>query len=216
MNKINKIYIGVMGTIGSGKTTLAKELSSVMNLNFYREKVDNNRYLKSFYLNMKKYSFQTEINMLYNRWIQQENILASDKGSIQDRTIYEDMAFAKLLHNSNLMTSDDFKTYTELYEKVISTMSYPDIIIYLNISVQTSMRRIGKRGRQMEESISEDYLKDLKKEYNLLYESLRYKTPIIEVDWNKDSNDMIKDAKNLSEKIKKAINDGFYKRIKIN
>lgn len=173
------MYISIMGTIGGGKTTMTIKLAKRLGYKIYKEKVEDNRYLKLFYSDMKRYSFQTEMNMLYNRWTQQEKI---GPKSVQDRTIYEDLIFANILKNSGLMTKNDYDTYKEFYDKVIGTLKYPDVIIYLKVSPQIALERIRKRGRKMEAGITIEYLRKLELEYNKLYKALSDKTKVIVVE----------------------------------
>ena len=90
-------FIGISGLIGAGKTTLARELGKVLNLPVYYEPVVENEYLEDFYRDMKRYSFSFQIYLLNCRFRQHQQVLWNGTGGIQDRTLYEDSIFAKVL-----------------------------------------------------------------------------------------------------------------------
>ena len=61
----------------------------------------------------------------------------------------------------------DYDTYRELYETAAQLLPPPDLLIYLRASVPTLLKRISRRGRQFERSITPEYLEGL----NNLYET---------------------------------------------
>ncbi|MCJ7790290.1 MAG: deoxynucleoside kinase, partial [Candidatus Atribacteria bacterium] len=85
----------------------------------------------------------------------------------QDRSIYEDVdIFAKNLNLQGFMEDRDYENYRELFNIMTQFLSPPDLVVYLQASVPTLLKRIALRGRDYEKSISEEYLKQL----NVLYE----------------------------------------------
>jgi deoxyadenosine/deoxycytidine kinase len=87
---------------------------------------------------------------------------------IQDRTIYEDaFIFAKNLADSGLMETRDYQNYLMLYETITNAIKAPDIIVYLKADLPKLRRQIQKRGREFEQTISDEYLLNL----NGLYEN---------------------------------------------
>ena len=69
---MRKIYhIAVEGTIGVGKTSLAKILSEVLSARLILEEFEDNPFLKEFYQDRKRWAFQTQINFLISRYYQQ-------------------------------------------------------------------------------------------------------------------------------------------------
>ena len=96
-------FIGISGLIGAGKTTLARELGKVLNLPVYYEPIIENEYLEDFYKDMKRYSFSFQIYLLNCRFRQHQQVLWNGTGGIQDRTLYEDSIFAKVLYEEGNM-----------------------------------------------------------------------------------------------------------------
>jgi deoxyadenosine/deoxycytidine kinase len=93
-------------------------------------------------------------------------IQTSGKTVIQDRTIYEDAEiFAPNLHSMGLMSTRDFNNYSTLFQLMSKLVKAPDLLIYLRASVPTLVNQIQQRGREYENSIRLDYLKQLNERY---------------------------------------------------
>jgi deoxyadenosine/deoxycytidine kinase len=156
------MHIAIAGNIGSGKTTLTELLSKHYEWEAHYENSDDNPYLDDFYADMQNWSFNLQIYFLNERFGQIQDIRASGKDVIQDRTIYEDAhIFAANLHSMGLMSMRDYNTYRSLYDKMESFIQAPDLMIYLRASVPTLVLQIQKRGRAYESGIRLDYLSRL-------------------------------------------------------
>lgn len=160
------MHIALAGNIGAGKTTLTELLSKHYKWSPHYEDVDENPYLNDFYEDMQRWSFNLQIYFLNSRFKQVLDIRNSARTVIQDRTIYEDAEiFAPNLHAMGLMTTRDFSNYTNLFKMMSSLVQAPDLLIYLRASVPTLVNQIQKRGREYENSIRIDYLKQLNERY---------------------------------------------------
>jgi deoxyadenosine/deoxycytidine kinase len=160
------MHIATAGNIGSGKTTLTRLLSKQFGWEPHFEDVESNPYLNSFYEDMQRWSFNLQIYFLNSRFRQVISIRKSGKTVVQDRTIYEDAnIFAPNLHSMNLMSTRDFDNYSSLFELMSSLIQAPDLLIYLRASVPTLVNQIQKRGREYENAIRLDYLKNLNERY---------------------------------------------------
>jgi len=160
------MHIAIAGNIGSGKTTLTELLAKHFSWEPHYESVDDNPYINSFYEDMQRWSFNLQIYFLNTRFKQVVNIRKSGKQVVQDRTIYEDAhIFAPNLHSMSLMSTRDFENYSSLFELISSLIQPPDLLIYLRASVPVLVRQIQKRGREYENAIRLDYLKNLNERY---------------------------------------------------
>ncbi len=160
------MYIAVAGNIGAGKTTLTELLSKHYGWTAQYEYAEDNPYLNDFYEDMQRWSFNLQIYFLNTRFSQVLNILHSGKTVIQDRTIYEDAEiFAPNLHAMGLMSTRDFQNYKSLFDLMSKLIKAPDLTIYLRASVPTLVNQIQQRGREYENSIRLDYLKQLNERY---------------------------------------------------
>lgn len=190
------MHIAVAGNIGSGKTTLTELLSKHYGWEAYYEDVGNNPYLSDFYEDMKRWSFNLQIHFLKSRFQQIVTIHSQNHTIIQDRTIYEDaQIFAPNLHEMGLMTSRDFDNYLRLFKLMTSLIKAPDLLIYLKSSVPTLVSHIQKRGREYEESIRLDYLKNLNERYeDWIYNKYKGKVLIV----NADNIDFLENKSDLN------------------
>ena len=189
---LQDLFIGIAGLIGAGKSTLATAISEHTSIPVYYEPVKDNEYLSDFYRDTKQYAFATQIYLLNRRFQQHQEIIWKGGGAVQDRTIYEDAIFAKTLVNLDLMDERDYRTYLSLFKNMSNFMCRPNIIVYLDISPETSMARIKERSRDVESEISLDYLKMLQSEYEVFIEEIARTIPVIRVSWEKyhDANEM--------------------------
>ncbi len=160
------MHIAVAGNIGAGKTTLTGMLAKHYGWKPHYEDVDENPYLNDFYEDMQRWSFNLQIYFLNSRFNQILDIQQSGDTVIQDRTIFEDAEiFAPNLHAMGLMSTRDFQNYSSLFQLMSRLVKAPDLMIYLRASVPTLVNQIQMRGREYENSIRIDYLKQLNERY---------------------------------------------------
>ena len=178
------MHIAIAGNIGSGKTTLTSLLAKHFNWEPHFEDVDTNPYLNSFYEDMQRWSFNLQIYFLNSRFRQVVKIRKSNVTVVQDRTIYEDAyIFAPNLHSMNLMSTRDFENYRSLFDLMSTFIQPPDLLIYLRASVPTLVNQIQKRGRDYDNAIRLDYLKNLNEMYEDWIENYKLgKLLIVDVD----------------------------------
>jgi len=159
--------VAIAGNIGVGKTTLTRLLSDALGWRAYYEKVINNPYLDIFYEDMNRWSFHLQIYFLSNRFKSQKEITQWPDSCIQDRSIYEDVEiFARTLNDSGFMSDVDYENYRELFSTMIEYLRKPDLIIYLQAPIDKLIERILKRGRDYEQTIDPNYLKQLNDAYD--------------------------------------------------
>eukprot|EP00742_Colponemidia_sp_Colp-10_P009873 GILJ01010802.1.p1 GENE.GILJ01010802.1~~GILJ01010802.1.p1 ORF type:complete len:260 (-),score=26.44 GILJ01010802.1:189-938(-) len=179
-----KLFISISGLIGAGKTTLATALGKTMGLPVYYEPVIENVYLADFYQNPAKYSFALQIYLLNSRFRQHQQIVWQYAGGIQDRTIYEDSVFAKMLRDSGLMDQRDYETYVSLFSNMSNFMKKPNLIVHLDVTPEQSLERIRLRNRDCEKTLDLEYLQNLYNAYEEFLRDISQVIPVIKVDWS--------------------------------
>ena len=172
-----KAFIALAGNIGSGKTTVAKLLSRRFGYELFDEPVIDNRFLRLYYGDMRRWSFTLQLEFLIKRVAHHELIDTVPKSCIQDRSLVEDPEiFAKYLHGLGHMTDDELQLYLEYFERLNRGIRQPDKIIYLQCQdVGTLRSRIERRGRKEEQGISGEFLAGLNGYYAALPQILESK-----------------------------------------
>ena len=203
------MHVAIAGNIGSGKTTLAGLLAKHYGWQAQFEDTDDNPYLYDFYRDMQRWSFHLQVYFLSKRFKQIVDIKKLPQTVVQDRTIFEDAhIFAANLHAMQLMSDNDYKSYKDLFELMSSLIAPPDLLIYLRASVPTLVRQIQRRGREYEEGIRLDYLKNLNDRYEDFIASYKHQKLILNV----DELDFSDNPKGLSEVIDRvdAVVNGLF------
>ena len=154
-----KRLILVAGNIGAGKTSLTERLGERMGWRTAYESVADNPYLPDFYADMQAWSFHLQVFFLGHRAEQHMELAADPRPAIIDRSIYEDaFIFARALQIMGNLSERDYATYRQLFDLVVKKLPPPSLLIHLKAPVEVLMKRIHRRGRAIESSISADYL----------------------------------------------------------
>lgn len=197
-------FIAIEGPIGIGKTSLAKKLSVHFDFHLLREIVEENPFLGKFYDDIDAWSFQTEMFFLCNRFKQLEDIekkcLKENKAVIADYHISKNTIFAK-----RTLQADKFEKYEQIYHILTKDMPVPNMMIYLHASLDTIMKRIRLRGRDIEQNIKASYLAQLAQDYEDYmneFEALHPDIPVIRI--NGDEMDFVKQQDDLNAVIKQV------------
>jgi len=191
-------FIVVEGPIGSGKSTLARLLAEHYGTELLLEDPSANPFLPQFYRDMKRYALATQMFFLFQRVNQLEGIKQPDlfQGkSIADYMLAKDTLFAKLTLDDN-----EFLLYSQLYNHLRPQAPVPDLVIYLQASVDQLMQRFQRRGRPMERSISEEYLLKLVESYTRYFYEYQ-DSPLLIV--NSDRFNFVDNAEHLALLVKR-------------
>ncbi|MDQ6892715.1 MAG: deoxynucleoside kinase [Acidobacteriota bacterium] len=173
-------HVAIDGPIGVGKTSLVELLSRRFHGTQILEDVDN-PFLGEFYKKKKGSAFQTQLFFLLSRYQQQREIAQIDLFTtlvLADYHFPKDKIFACLnLDDSELLI------YDRLYSLLSESVPKPDLVIYLQGSLETCMKRIRKRSRSIEKGITPEYLAQLIEAYNYYFYHYE-ETPLLVVDTN--------------------------------
>lgn len=191
-------FITVEGPIGVGKTSLAKEISTHMQLHLLKEIVDENPFLGKFYEDIDEWSFQTEMFFLCNRYKQLEDInikyLNQRKPVVADYHIFKNVIFA-----SRTLKDSQYDKYMQIYRILTQDMPVSNVIVYLTASLETLQKRIAMRGREFEKNMDPNYLLQLTKDYETAMDAFKKDHPDIPVlKFNGDDMDFVKNPDDLN------------------
>ncbi len=160
------MYIAIAGNIGAGKTTLTKMLAKYYGWEPRFESVSFNPYLEDYYGDIKRWAFCLETYFLKERFKDMMAVQRASHTIVQDRSIFEGVyVFVRNNYERGDLSERDFTTFMELFDLMKSQMKMPDMMIYLRKSVPALIAQIQKRGRDYEQTMQIDYLKDLNEKY---------------------------------------------------
>ena len=156
-------HVVVEGPIGCGKTSLAIKLSRRLNATTLLEDTKANPFLPQFYNDMRRYALPTQLFFLFQRVAELEKLKQPDlfaQPVVADFSLARDPLFARL-------TLDDaeYQLYAKIFAHVKPQAPVPDLVIYLQASVDTLVHRVKRRGNPNEAAISEDYMRSLSDAY---------------------------------------------------
>ncbi|UXU83704.1 deoxynucleoside kinase [Mammaliicoccus sciuri] len=173
---MKKTFIAIEGPIGVGKSSLTKKLAEALHYTEEFEIVDENPYLSDFYDDISKWSFQTEMFFLCHRYKQLTD-LENINGIVSDYHIFKNKIFAK-----NTLNETEFDKFSRIYDILTEDIRMPDQIIFLDASFEVLQQRIAHRNRSYETQIENDYLAQLKRDYNQFYEEVKNEIDAIQID----------------------------------
>ena len=165
-------FIAIEGVIGAGKTSLAKKIIEKLEGRLILEQFETNPFLEKFYVDRKRYAFQTQMFFLINRFKQQQELSQEDLFSeyiICDYIFEKDRIFAYL----NL-SKDELNLYESIYPLLARTLRKPDLVVFLQSSVDRIMYNIKSRNRKVERALTRSYIEELNEAYNHFF--FRYNT----------------------------------------
>ncbi len=169
-------YIAIEGVIGSGKTTLARKLRDKLNAELILEQFEANPFLEKFYMDRKRFAFQTQMFFLINRYKQQEILNQGNlftEYTVCDYIFDKDRIFAYL----NL-SGEELKLYESIFPLLARNLRKPDLVVFLQSGLDRLMYNIKMRGRKIERGITRSYIEELSEAYNHFF--FRYSdTPLI-------------------------------------
>ena len=187
-------HIAIEGTIGVGKSSLAKILGEHLNAKLILEEFEDNPFLTDFYKNSERYAFQTQLFFLLSRYRQQQLLQQTDlftKTLVSDYMFVKDRLFAALNLSDKEMSL--YNTVAKILEKSISV---PDMVIFLQSDTDRLMQNIKIRGREYEKMIDWKYIDALNQMYNEYF--FRYdSSPLLiintnDIDFVNNNNDLEK------------------------
>ncbi|KGX93658.1 deoxyguanosine kinase [Pontibacillus halophilus JSM 076056 = DSM 19796] len=204
-------FIAVEGPIGVGKTSLAKKLASHFQYTLLKEIVEENPFLGKFYDDIEEWSFQTEMFFLCNRYKQlgdiEKKFLSQSEAVVSDYHISKNLIFAE-----RTLQKQEYAKYVQIYNILTQDMPRPNMIVYLDASLDTLLERIKKRGREMEQNIQASYLEQLSSDYELFMNKFERDHPDIPVvRFNGDDLDFVNHQEDLDymiETIQNHFNKG--------
>ena len=195
-------YIAIEGVIGAGKTSLAKKIKERLNAELILEQFEANPFLEKFYSDRKRYAFQTQMFFLINRYKQQEELNQENLFTefiVSDYVFEKDRIFAYLNLNG-----EELNLYESIFPLLNRNLRKPDLVVYLQSSLERLMFNIKKRSRRVERNLTRNYIEELSEAYNHFF--FRYNnTPLLIV--NSTEIDFVNSEEDFEELFKQIFRE---------
>jgi len=195
-------YVCIEGVIGVGKTSLCEMLGQLFVARLILEEVDGNPFLQKFYSDRRSYAFQAQLWFLLSRHRQLSEAVAQT--DMFRRVTVSDYMFAKngIFAEMNLR-GEELALYGQVEGMLGAGLARPDLVVYLQASTETLLRRIDKRARPFERQMDAQYVDDLNKAYNNFF--FNYSgSPLLII--NTNEIDFVGEGKDFAEIAEQIVN----------
>ena len=150
-----------------GKTALARRLADSLSADLVLEEVDENPFLERFYRDGRSAALPAQMFFLFARARQIEDLRQSDLFSsvrISDYLFTRDRLFAEL----NL-DPEELRLYDQITENLAVDAPIPDLVIYLQASVDAIMSRLAQRNSLYDRFVDRNYVEKLTDAYSRFF-----------------------------------------------
>jgi deoxyguanosine kinase len=190
-------YIVVEGPIGVGKSSLAKILANEFQARTIFERIEDNPFLPKFYKSRETFAFQNQTFFLLNRYQQQMELAQHDlfnQNVVADYLFAKDQIFATLT-----LSAEELNLYQQIYALLNTRVPKPDLVVYLQARPEVLYKRVKKRDKKYERSVTFEYLTEVAQAYSQYF--FHYdETPLLVV--NTSEIDFVASSKDLADLIK--------------
>lgn len=159
-------HIAIEGPPKSQKTKLAQVLAPLIGGRVVLDRAEN-PYLKDFYDEKEGASFLAQLVFLINRYHQQLRL--SQRDLFEERVICDYLFEKDKIFAYQTLSDDELVLYDRIYGILAERLPRPDLVVYLQISLPTLLKRIARDGNPMEKSISEKYLGDMVEAFDYFF-----------------------------------------------
>jgi len=138
-----------------------------LNAELMLEGADDNPFLEKFYQDPRAAALPVQLFFLFQRAQQIQALRQSDLFSpinVADFLMDKDRLFAQL----NL-DDDELRLYEQAYANLTLDVPQPDLVVYLQASVEVLEKRVHKRGRAVERHLDIDYLQQVADSYTRFF-----------------------------------------------
>ena len=160
-------YIAIEGPIGVGKTALARRLAESLSADLVLEEFEENPFLERFYRDGRSAALPAQMFFLFARARQIEELRQPDLFSsvrISDYLFTRDRLFAEL----NL-DAEELKLYEQIVDNLNVEPPVPDLVIYLQASVDALLQRLARRNSPFDRFVDRGYLERLTDAYSRFF-----------------------------------------------
>ena len=144
------------------------------------ENFEANPFLRLFYTDPPKYSFETEISFLLQHLNAIKALSPTSNWLVCDFSFLLDKAFADVTLDAKTR-----KTFLAVHSRIMSVLGPPDLVIHLQCRPTHLLNRIKQRGREVEKGIESGYLLALDKSIRCNFKELKNSVKALRIDSTK-------------------------------
>lgn len=175
-------FIAISGMMGSGKTTLAKQLARQLTWTYAPESQRGVTYLVDLFENPKRWAFDAQIAFLTDKAIAINKLLDQGVSIILDRTLEEDFhIFAEHFYETGSIDLRSYETYKSIYYYFKGKIPSPDIRIHCYAPLSTITDRLKSRRREFDKLYPDNHIQKIFSRYEN-WNATENEIPSIEVD----------------------------------
>jgi len=148
--------IGIIGPIGSGKSTLSKLLSEYYNIPLIEEPVEKNEFLPLFYENKEMFALLSQ-NAFYSSLFLLMWKSRHEQKCVFDSTLFSNLVFTELLRLEGIMSAYEVALTYAIADEHLKRLPDVDVHGVLVNEEDKLFDNVRKRGRDIEKD-QHDYL----------------------------------------------------------
>jgi deoxyguanosine kinase len=170
------MIVSLEGLPGAGKTTTAEVVAERQRATYVHERSKEHPFLAAFYSDVERYKLETELCFVLLHYHQYRD-LPHDETVILDYSPVKDLVFADL----NL-SGEDYEVFNAVYQHTSGALALPDIAVFIDLSIEHTLRRIRERGRSYENDFDPEYLQRLRAAYERRFDELGERVERVQVE----------------------------------
>ena len=148
--------IGLIGPIGSGKSTLSRLLAEHYEVPLIEEPVEKNEFLPLFYQDQKTFALLSQ-NAFYSSLFLLMWKSRLEESCVFDSTLFSNLVFTELLRLEGTMSAYEVALTYAIADEHLKRLPDVDMHIVLVKDKESLFKNVEKRGREMEKD-QIDYL----------------------------------------------------------
>jgi deoxyguanosine kinase len=148
--------IGIIGPIGSGKSTLSKKLSDYYSSPLVQEPVEKNEYLPYFYQDKETFAMLSQ-NAFYSSLFLAMWKTKDEPLLICDSTLFSNLVFTELLRLEGYMSAMEVALTYAIADSHLRRLPDVDIHVVIVRDIPQLFENVRQRGRSIEKD-QEEYL----------------------------------------------------------